>query len=334
MDGEDSRRVRAYVDARLEPGTSLGITWFGGEPLIGFALIRELAPWFEAIAAERSCRVRQSMITNGLLLDDEKVDFLAGLRSFDHAQVTLDGPKAVHDRRRPTVGGKGTFEQVLARIVAASGRIRFHVRVNIDRTNCGELEALVAALEEAGLRNRVYPYLGHTTAYTDVCAGVADTHLTREEFAAVDVAFRLHLILRGWRGVAPLPKPNGGPICVTDHPNGIVLSPGGLAFRCWNETALPAEQAGIRLDDAGRLVTSADGDGWGEWNPFVHKPCRTCRAQPLCRGGCPSEARKHTEEEPGHCTTSRFVLADQLRLYHLEQALTRGVEAFASEACQ
>ncbi|HMN27493.1 MAG TPA: radical SAM protein [Caldilineaceae bacterium] len=334
MDDEDARRVRAYVNDRLEPDTSLGITWFGGEPLIGFEFIRELAPWFETIAAERRCRVRQNIITNGLLLDDEKADFLAGLRSFDHAQITIDGPAPVHDHRRPTLGGQSTFERVLARVVAASGRIRFNIRVNVDRTNCGELEALVTALEEAGLRNRGYPYLGHTTAYTDVCAGVADTTLTREEFAQVDVAFRLHLLLRGWRGVAPLPKPQGGPICVTDHPNGIVLSPGGLAFRCWNDTALPPEQSFIRLTELGRLVTSPGGDGWGEWNPFTHKPCRTCRAQPLCRGGCPSEARKNTEAEPGNCVTSRFVLADQLRLHHLEQALNRGVEVYADEACQ
>ena len=64
---------------------------------------------------------------------------------------------------------------------------------------------------------------------------------------------------------------------------------------------------------------------WEDFDPFTHEPCQTCRVRPLCRGGCPWEARKKPAFDTGHCSTHRFVIEEELRLYHLQSVMERGV---------
>ena len=218
--------VQRYIERELAANSSLGVVWFGGEPLIAFPVIERLAPWMAALCAERSCRFTQSMITNGWLLTEEKIAFLSGLGSMRMVQVTVDGPAAAHDRRRVTTGGGATFTRVLDNVTRAALSLNIALRVNIDRTNCGFLEALLDELEERGLRGRVTVYLGHTTPYTDVCAGVAETALTREQFAEIEAGFRFHLLQRGWSSGAAVPRPGVGGLCVADHPGGQGPGPG------------------------------------------------------------------------------------------------------------
>jgi radical SAM protein with 4Fe4S-binding SPASM domain len=110
------------------------------------------------------------------------------------------------------------------------------------------------------------------------------------------------------------------------------VAPGGAVFRCWNEVAQPPATARAHLAADGALTPGAE-DAWAAYDPFTHAPCRTCRAQPLCRGGCPWESRKAGDDEPGNCVTERFVLADRLRLHHLERTLHRGVGAAVEVGC-
>jgi uncharacterized protein len=322
--------IQRYIERELTSGTSLGVVWFGGEPLLAFPVIRRLAPWMEDLCTERGSTFSQTVITNGWLLDDEKVAFLSDMRSMRTIQVTLDGPAGAHDQRRTTKGGGPTFARVLDNVSRAADRLSIAIRVNVDRTNCGHLEALVSELEQRGLRGKVSVYLGHTTPYTDVCAGVARTALTREEFADVEAGFRFHLFQRGWRTGASVPRPGSGGLCVADHPGGQVLAPGGLTFRCWNEVAMDADAASGTLDDDGAIVAGSPAmirnkSAWDGYDPFAHEPCQTCPVQPLCRGGCPWESKKQPTFNPGHCTPLRWNLSDVLRLAHLEQAVRAGM---------
>lgn len=64
---------------------------------------------------------------------------------------------------------------------------------------------------------------------------------------------------------------------------------------------------------------------WTGYGPFTHKPCETCSVAPLCMAGCAWEAMKTSAEETGFCSSNRFNLADELRLFDLSQMVAEAI---------
>jgi hypothetical protein len=103
------------------------VVFFGGEPLSNLKLIRAVVDYCEARFAQLGKQVDFVMTTNATLLTDEIVDWLDEHRF--GLSISMDGPEAIHDRNRRTVGGKGTYRTVsdkarklLARYNARPGR--------------------------------------------------------------------------------------------------------------------------------------------------------------------------------------------------------------------
>ena len=88
----------------------VNLVFFGGEPLSNMALIRAMVDYAERRAAEVGKTVDFSLTTNATLLTEELVDWFSAHRF--GITISMDGPKALHDRNRKTVGGKGTYEVV------------------------------------------------------------------------------------------------------------------------------------------------------------------------------------------------------------------------------
>jgi uncharacterized protein len=321
MSEENIDAIKRHVSERIEASSGLYVMWFGGEPLIAFKVIRELNEHFTKVCADAGRPYQQSMITNGVLLRDERLDYFRSQKNLSYVQITLDGPPEAHDRRRIPVNGKPTFHTILANIKAAADDLPISIRVNVDRTNAHLLDEFVRILDEEGLRDKVSVYLGHVLPYTTVCESVDSVAFTKEEFAEREVAFQLMLFQRGFRPSVSLPRPKFGNMCVADHPNGAVFAPGNLVFRCWNEVAENADKASDVLGGEADDTQNATRRVWDEYDPFSHEECRTCLVQPLCQGGCPWEARKNPQWSTGHCTTLRFNLPDRLRMFHLMRTI-------------
>lgn len=98
------------------------VVFFGGEPLTNLALIREVVDYAERRFTSLGKRVDFSLTTNATLLDEKTIDYLDSHR-FGIA-VSIDGPKAIHDRNRITVGGQGTYETVARKVGLLLARYR------------------------------------------------------------------------------------------------------------------------------------------------------------------------------------------------------------------
>ncbi len=89
------------------------VTFYGGEPLVRFDLVKQL---IEYARARYGPLLSFSLSTNGLLLDEATGDFLAG--HWVSLALSLDGPKQVHDRNRVDTFDNGTFDRVFANVRA------------------------------------------------------------------------------------------------------------------------------------------------------------------------------------------------------------------------
>ncbi|MBP0048286.1 quinohemoprotein amine dehydrogenase maturation protein [Marinobacterium sp. AK62] len=86
------------------------VVFFGGEPLSNRPLIEAMVDYCDQRFASLGKQVEYVMTTNATLLTDEIIDWLNAHRF--GLSVSMDGPKAIHDKNRITVGGQGTYDVV------------------------------------------------------------------------------------------------------------------------------------------------------------------------------------------------------------------------------
>ncbi len=93
------------------------ISFYGGEPLLNFPVIRKSV---EHVLQNTDKRLIFQVTTNGSLLRDEIAEFLAAHCFF--VNVSLDGPEHIHDANRRTVGGHATWGLVTQNLRAFKDR--------------------------------------------------------------------------------------------------------------------------------------------------------------------------------------------------------------------
>ena len=95
---------------REQPGQSLGVIFFGGEPLLMRNLITETVRHCREVEAQTGQLFHFKVTTNGVLLDE------AFLTDPDTSEVFValshDGVKPAHDLHRVDARGGGTFDQL------------------------------------------------------------------------------------------------------------------------------------------------------------------------------------------------------------------------------
>jgi uncharacterized protein len=110
---EETGRKALRLGSRLS-GESCGIVFFGGEPLLHQDLIRNLVAYGRELEREQAGRFHFKLTTNGLLLDEEFLEF--SLREDVLIAMSFDGIRAAHDRHRRLPDGEPTFDQLYPRL--------------------------------------------------------------------------------------------------------------------------------------------------------------------------------------------------------------------------
>jgi uncharacterized protein len=143
-------RAREYVDwlfLQVEPETrQIGITFFGGEPLLNLPVVKAAAARAKEKAAETGRSVRFSMTTNGTLVTAEVVDFLEEIKC--QVTVSLDAVGRVNDRLRPFHDGRGSYELILEKIRPLLDRHLAVARVTVTRQNLDVVHTVQTLLQE------------------------------------------------------------------------------------------------------------------------------------------------------------------------------------------
>ena len=107
----DSVEFLIYQSGPIERIT---LTFFGGETLLNFKVVRSTIEYARRRAREEGKTIDFSLTTNATLLTKEVVGFLAE----NHVGVTIsiDGPKELQDEFRTFKDGRGSYNHILPRI--------------------------------------------------------------------------------------------------------------------------------------------------------------------------------------------------------------------------
>jgi len=270
------------------------ITFFGGETLMNFKLLRQVVDYAREQAALQGRGVGFSLTTNATLLTDEIIDFLAG--NDIGVTVSMDGPPDLQDKRRVDKRGRGTYRIIEPKL-----------RKLIARHKSRAITARVTLTDGVTDVVRIYRHLKDDLGFDEI--GFAPVTTNGDQDYAIDdrgmdgVLAEFHQLadewleyaLRGQRhGFSNVSETIGELIQGVNksHPCGAGLgllgvSPSGDLSPCHRFTDADTHTLGhvsSGVDAAKREDFLARGHVSAKYE------CQTCWARPLCAGGCHHEA--------------------------------------------
>lgn len=302
--------VVRLVEKKLLRGGSLSVSWFGGEPLLQMDIIERLSKKFIQICETKDSAYFANIVTNGYLLNTKNADKLKEL-GVSEAQVTIDGPAELHDKRRMLKGGQKTFKKIIENVKKASEKINIAVRMNVDETNKDHIKDVIEILVKEGLERQVGFYPGQTYPYTEVCKDIGQTCLSRKDYSLLGLKTLMLLAEYGFSYSYWIPSSRGN-YCTADKDNSFVITPSGGIVNCWNETAKPDMEIGHLIRSCTKKM-ERNAKTWNGINPLDRKECVSCILLPVCMGGCPYLFRLTGKSD---CHKWKYHLRESLAYYY------------------
>ena len=106
MSYEVGKKALDFLIANSGSREHLEVDFFGGEPLMNWDVVKRLVEYGRSKEAEFHKKFRFTLTTNGVLLNDEVMEFCN--REMSNVVLSLDGRPEVNDKMRPFRNGKGS----------------------------------------------------------------------------------------------------------------------------------------------------------------------------------------------------------------------------------
>lgn len=284
MSEETIENLLAFIRKKSGVG-NIHIDWYGGEPTLAFDTVELIS---NKMLAKGMKLHDAQMTTNGFLLDIKKIKALNDLK-INSIQITLDGPKTVHDRRRKLHDGRPTFEKVLANIdqlMSSSYKGKCDIRVNIDKNNRECFPALREKLMKRYKGKKV-------TVYPARVKGEESSTLNTGEWAkyCLDLYEKYGIITKHML----YPKSNDTGLCIAHFTNSFVSGPSGELYKCWEDVGMREKTIGNVNSDEPLSNHELPVLYTVGTDQYANEECRKCCFLPICRNACPRKQLSKTE---------------------------------------
>ena len=115
---------------------NLEVDFFGGEPLMNWDVVKELVRYGREKEKEFNKNFRFTLTTNGVLLDDEVMEFVN--KEMSNVVMSLDGRKEINDKMRPFRNGKGSYDLIVPKfqkLAESRNQTNYYIRGTFTRNN-------------------------------------------------------------------------------------------------------------------------------------------------------------------------------------------------------
>ncbi len=136
MPPETGRRAIDFLIEKSANRENIELDFFGGEPLMAWDTVVETVRYARSIEKQHGKNFRFTITTNGVLLDDEKIDFIN--REMVNVVLSLDGRRETTDRIRKTLNGKSAYDVIVPKfqkLVSQRGDKDYYVRATFTKYN-------------------------------------------------------------------------------------------------------------------------------------------------------------------------------------------------------
>ena len=136
MSFEVGKKALDFLIANSGSRHNLEVDFFGGEPLMNWEVVKQLVEYGRSQEKEHNKRFRFTLTTNGVLLNDEIMEFCN--REMSNVVLSLDGRKEVNDKMRPFRNGKGSYDLIVPKFqkfAESREQMNYYVRGTFTHNN-------------------------------------------------------------------------------------------------------------------------------------------------------------------------------------------------------
>ncbi len=293
MSFETGKQALEFLIASSGSRHHLEVDFFGGEPLMNFPVVKQLVAYAREREKECGKHFRFTLTTNGMLIDDEVIDFCN--REMDNVVLSLDGRKEIHDRYRVDYLGRGSYDTVVPkfqRLVAARGERGYYIRGTFTHANPDFTQDVFHMAS-----------LGFTQLSMEpvVCAPDDPAALTEEDIETVKEQYEILAkeMLRRKKEGRPITfyhymlDLKNGP-CVYKRLSGCGSGTEYMAVTPWGDLYPCHQFVGEEKFLLGNVWDGVKNHSLREefrgCNAYARPECRECWARLYCSGGCAANA--------------------------------------------
>ncbi|MBR2414971.1 MAG: thioether cross-link-forming SCIFF peptide maturase [Clostridia bacterium] len=293
MSYETGKQALDFLVANSGTRHNLEVDFFGGEPLMNFEVVKQLTAYGRSLEEKYNKNFRFTLTTNGILVDDEVIDFCN--REMSNVVLSIDGRKCVNDRMRVSRNGKGSYDHILPKFlqfVEQRGNKDYYLRGTYTGFN-KDFSADILHLADLGFKE--------LSMEPVVCDPSEEYSLHDEDVPALceqyqilaDEMLRRKREKNGFTFYHYMIDLMGGP-CIAKRISGcgvgveyMAVTPTGELYPCHQFVS----------DERFLLGNVWDGvlhpevlDEFKHCNVYAHEECKDCFARLYCSGGCAANA--------------------------------------------
>ncbi len=302
MSLEVGKRALDFLIENSGSRHNLEVDFFGGEPLMNFGVVKDLVAYARSIEKEHNKNFRFTLTTNGVLVDDDVIEFAN--KECSNVVLSLDGRKEIHDRYRVDYAGNGSWDKIVPKFqkfVEARNGKNYYMRGTFTHANPDFLKDIRQMLDLGFSELSMEPV---------VCAPGDPSELTEED---------LEIVMKQYEDLAELMlqrdkegKPftfyhymidlTGGP-CIYKRISGCGSGTEYMAVTPWGDLYPCHQFVGdekFKLGNVWDGVTNHEIQGqFAACNVYAHPECKDCWARLYCSGGCAANAYHATGSVTG-----------------------------------
>ncbi len=296
MSYETGKKALDFLIEQSKGRVNLEVDFFGGEPLMNFNVVKKLVEYGRSREKETKKNFRFTITTNGLLLDDDKIDFIN--KEMNNVVLSIDGRKEVNDKLRVKVDGTGCYDRIVPlykKLVEKRGDKEYYVRGTFTKYNQDFSNDVFALLDEGFDQISVEPVVGDPSdpyaltekelpqifrEYDKLSKRILDYEKTGKKFNF------FHFMIDLDQGPCAIKRMRGCG-CGNEY---VAVTPDGDIYPCHQFVGMDDYKMG-NVED-------------GTFNPEMKKEfaaahiyskpdCRECWARFYCSGGCNANNYEH-----------------------------------------
>lgn len=307
MTFEVGKRALDFLIEQSGDRKNLEVDFFGGEPLMNFEVVKQLVEYARSIEKEKGKNFRFTLTTNGVLLDDEVMEWAN--KECYNVVLSLDGRKETNDRMRVTKNNKGSYDLILPKFIKMANlrnQQGYYIRGTYTHYN-KDFASDILHLADLGFEQLAMepvvadPKMDYALKESDIPALKEQYDILAKEMC------KRNREGKGFTFFHYMIDLEGGP-CIYKRISGCGVGTDYMAVTPWGDLYPCHQFVGDKKFLLGNVFEGVKNteivNEFKMCNVYSREACQNCFAKLYCSGGCSANAYHTTGKITGTCDMS------------------------------
>lgn len=302
MSFETGKRALDFLVEQSGTRHNLEVDFFGGEPLLNWDVCKKLVEYGRSIEKKYNKNFRFTVTTNGVLLNDEIMDFCN--KEMGNVVLSLDGRKEAHDRLRITRKNTGSYDMIIdkfKKFAQSRNQKDYYMRGTYTHFNTDFSKDVIHMADEGFKELSIEPVVCDPSE--DYALKESDLPVLKEQYEILaNEMLRRYRKGNGFTFYHYMIDLDAGP-CIVKRVSGcgvgteyMAVTPDGELYPCHQFVG----DEKFLLGDIWNGVKNKNVlEQFENCNVYSHKECKDCFAKLYCSGGCAANAYHSTGSVSG-----------------------------------